>query len=317
MRKLTCRTLPAVLAAAVLFAACGSDGDDAGRSDAGAPAGPSSDLTIAVTTSILGDIVSDLVGDLAEVATIIPSGANAHDFQASAREAGTLADADAIVINGGGFEEGLLSVVEGAETDGVPVLDALGLLDEPDQEDGDAHAGDAHFFTDPLAMAEVVDALAAALPEQVPDLDADALRLQGDALVAELEALHEELEAMLGEVPADRRVLITDHDVLASFADRYDFEIIATVIPSGSTSDGVSGGALAELAALLRRTGSPAVFVEQTASQDLADTLAAEVGEVVVVPLYAESLGPADSEASTYAAMMRLNAQRIADALGG
>lgn len=327
MRNPTRRTLPAVLAAAaVLLAACGSDADDAGRSDGGTPAGSGSDVAIAVTTSVLGDVVSDLVGDLAEVTTIIPPGANAHEFQASAREAGVLADADVIVINGGGFEEGLLSVVDGAETDGVPVLDALALLDGPGHEDdGDAHAGedghahadDAHFFTDPLAMAEVVDALAGALPEQVPDLDAEALREQGDALVADLEALHEELETTLGEVPDDRRVLITDHDVLASFADRYDFEIIATVIPSGSTSDGVSGGALAELAALLRSTGSPAVFVEQTASQDLADTLAAEVGEVAVVPLYAESLGPADSEASTYAAMMRVNAQRIADSLGG
>src|SRR3546814_11346593 len=74
---------------------------------------------------------SDLVGDLAEVTTIIPPGANAHEFQASAREAGVLADADVIVINGGGFEEGLLSVVEGAETDGVPVLDALALMDGP------------------------------------------------------------------------------------------------------------------------------------------------------------------------------------------
>src|SRR3546814_11150609 len=97
-------------------------------------------------------------------------------------------------------------------------------------------------------MAGVVDALAAALPEQVRDLDAEALRQQGDALVAELKALHEELEATLDEVPADRRVLITEHDVLASFADRYDFAIIATVIPSGPTSAGVSGGALAALA---------------------------------------------------------------------
>src|SRR3546814_1056103 len=48
MRNPTGRTLPAVLAAAVLFAACGSDGDDVARSDAGAPAGPSSELTIAV-----------------------------------------------------------------------------------------------------------------------------------------------------------------------------------------------------------------------------------------------------------------------------
>src|SRR3546814_13922931 len=100
---------------------------------------------------------SDLVGDLAEVVTIIPPGANAHDFQASAREAGVLADADAIVINGGGFEEGLLSVVEGAATDGVPVLDALGLLDGTDPEGGAVNAGaagDAHphegpFFHEP------------------------------------------------------------------------------------------------------------------------------------------------------------------------
>ena len=327
MRNPTRRPLPALLAAGVLLASCGSDGGDAAPTEVGGSQGSSSDLTIAVTTTILGDVVSDLLGDLAEVVTVVPPGANVHDYQASAREAAVLAGADAIVVNGGGFEEGLLAVVDGAESDGVPVIDALELLGGSEgaagndhgraDEGDDAHDDDAHFFTDPLAVVEVVDALAEALPEQVPDLDAAALRERADAVVAELEALHEELDAMLAEVPDDDRVLITDHDVLASFAERYDFEIIATVIPSGSTSDGVSGGALAELAALLRSTGVPAVFVEQTASADLADTLAAEVGDVAVVPLYAESLGPADSEASTYAAMMRLNAQRIADALGG
>lgn len=339
--------LAAVLAGSLL-AACGSDDADAGG-EAGRP-------TVAVTTTVLGDVVSELVGDLAEVVTIMPPGASPHDFQASAQQAAALSGADVIVVNGGGFEEGLLSVVEGAESDGVPVLSALELLGgeddhadeethadeddhagEDDHADEDTHAGeddhageeehagedehahddDAHFFTDPLAVVEVVEALAESLPEQVADLDAGQLRQQADALVGDLEALHEELVATLADVPAERRVLVTDHGVFGSFAARYDFEILATVIPAGSTSDGVSGGALAQLADVLRSAGVTAVFTEQTASADLADTLAAEVGDVEVVALNAETLGPDGSEADTYAGMMRLNAQRIADALGG
>ena len=326
------RALALPLAAALtgsVLASCGSDDADPGD-EAGRP-------TIAVTTTVLGDVVSDLVGDLAEVVTIMPPGASPHDFQASARQAADLAGADAIVVNGGGFEEGLLPVVEGAESDGVPVLSALELLgsegddhadegdehadegdDHADEHEGEhAHDGDAHFFTDPLAVVEVVEALATELPEQVPALDADELGQQADALVGELEDLHEELVTTLADVPDDRRVLVTDHEVFSSFAARYDFEILATVIPAGSTSDGVSGGALAELAQVLRSAGVTAVFTEQTASADLAETLAAEVGDVEVVTLNAETLGPDGSEADTYAGMMRLNAQRIADALGG
>lgn len=294
--------IPVVAAAAL--AACGTDGDEAVQET-----GSGSGVTVAVTTTVLGDVVADLVGDLAEVVTIMPPGANAHDFQASAREAAVLAGADAVVVNGGGFEEGLLSVVEGAENDGVPVIEALALLDGDD--------GDPHFFTDPLAVAEVVDGLAAVLPEQVPSLDAGALRVRADDVIADLEALHAELESTLAAVPEGRRVLVTDHDVLDSFADRYGFEVVATVIPTGSTSDGVSGGALADLASVLRETGVSAVFTEQTASAELADTLASEVGDVTVVALYAESLGPEGSEAATYAQMMRVNAERIAGALGG
>ena len=329
MRHHLVRRLAVLLVVGVTSAACGSDGDGEDvAAEEGSPA-ETTDVTIAVTTTVLGDVVDDLVGDLAEVVTIMPAGANAHDFQASAREAAVLAGADAIVVNGGGFEEGLLSVVEGAESDGVPVIEALSLLGEGggdehghaeeeahDEADEHAHDDDAHFFTDPLAVAEVVDGLADALAEEIPSLDRDALRAQADAVVADLEALHEEIESTLAGVPEDRRVLVTDHDVLGSFADRYDFEVVATVIPTGSTSDGVSGGALAELASLLQETGVTAVFTEQTASSELVDTLASEVGEVDVVALYAESLGPEGSEAATYAAMMRLNARRIADALG-
>lgn len=306
------RVLSVFLVTLLGMASCG---DDSGGATGG-------EAVVAVTTTVLGDVVDRLVGDQAEVVTVMPRGASPHDFQASARQAAQLADADLIVVNGGAFEEGLLSVVSAAEGDGVPVVAALDVLpadggaDANGEEDEHAHEGDAHFFTDPLLMAEVVEGIADALVERVPAIEEGQLRADAEALVSELEALHAEIEGILDAVPEDRRVLVTDHDVFSSFADRYGFEVVATVIPSGSTSDGVSGGALAELADTLARNGVAAVFTEQTASADLAETLAAEVGDVEVVALYAETLGPVDSEAGTYDGMMRVNAARIAAALG-
>lgn len=315
MRSAAILPLLVLLTGGALLGACGDDGASARAGDQGAA------VMIAVTTPVLGDIVSDLVGDLAEVFTIMPRGANPHDFQASAQQAGQLATADVIVQNGGGFEAALQSVVEGAEGDGVPVLDALELLGTGGDHagEGEAHGDhdlheDAHFFTDPLAVVAVVEALAAELPE-VAGLDEQRLGTQAEALVGELESLHADLESTLADIPEERRILVTDHDVFGSFAERYGFEVIATVIPTGSTSDGVSGGDLAQLARLLRDTGVSTVFTEGTASGQLAETLADEVGDVAVVALHAETLGPEGSGADTYASMMSLNATRIADAL--
>ena len=90
-----------------------------------------------------------------------------------------------------------------------------------------------------------------------------------------------------------------------------------TVIPSGSTADGASAGELAELVEVIEHEGVPAIFAETTTSDDLAQTLAAEVGDdIAVVDLYTGSLGGPDSGAATYVEMVRTNAERIVDALG-
>lgn len=311
------RLLLTLLAASLLLAA--ACGDDDGAAAGGGP-------RIAVTTAVLGDVVGQLLAGQAEVVTIMPRGASPHDFQASAQQAASLAGADAIVVNGGGFEEGLLSVVEAAAADGVPVVEALDATGAGEDEaadhdaaDGDEHEHEAgaHFFTDPLLMATAVEGIADELAAVVPALDEDRLQASADELRQELEALHEELAEVLDAVPADRRQLVTDHDVFGAFAERYGFEVIDTVIPSGTTSDGVSGGSLARLADTLRRAGVRAVFTEATASAELAETLAAEVGDVEVVALHAETLGPEGSAAGTYAGMLRENAERIAAALAG
>lgn len=321
------RCLVAVLIAALALAACG--GDDTGASDDGGP-------TIAVTTNILGDVVTSMVGDAARVVTVMPAGANPHEFQASARQVAAIQKADLLIVNGDGFEEALLDVIESAERDGVRVFEAVSAVEplERDHDEGDDHdkgddhdgddeahdrdrhdhsAGDAHFFTDPARMADAARGILAVLLE-LPDLDHDAVQARAEAYIAELEELDREIEQILAAIPAGDRVLVTNHGVLDHFAHRYGFEVAGTVIPTGSTS-GASAADLARLADVMRSRDVRAVFTDASSSDNLAHTLADEVGDVAVVELFTESLGDADSGADTYLSMMRTNAHRIAEAL--
>lgn len=295
------------MCAPLLLAACG----DGSTTDA--DGGP----TVAVTTSILADVVGELLGDQAEVFSVMPPGADPHEFQASAREVDRVRRADALVVNGGGFEEGLLDLIESVAEDGVPVHQVVAGGDEhADDEAGEDHVGDdTHFFTDPVRMAEAVEDIAAFLAGEVGGLDTDALERATRAYQADLQALDAQVEALLADIPEAQRVLVTGHDVFGAFAARYGFQVVGTVIPSGSTADGGNAADLARLAEDVRAAGVRAVFVDASAEDRLARTLAAEAGDIAVRALYSESLGGDGSGAETYLGMVRTNARRIAEAL--
>ncbi len=312
------RTVATIAAAALALAACGDDATSTG-SDGGEER-----PTVVVTTSILGDVVGNLVGDQADVVMVMPPGADPHDFQASARQVNQIREADALIVNGGGFEEGLVDVIESAEADGVATFEALSAVAtielgesgrDDDHGDEDDHDGDdPHFFTDPERMAEAAAGIAELLVG-VEGVDADALTAAADAYVDEVRALDTDVEAILADIPEDRRVLVTNHEVFGYFADRYGFEVVGTVIPTGSTSDGASAGALAELAEIIAEEGVPAIFADTSSTDGLAQTLADEVGDIEVVALFSESLGAEGSDGDTYIDMVRTNAERIAEAL--
>jgi zinc/manganese transport system substrate-binding protein len=289
------------------LAACGDDGGAAVASGGGP--------RVVVTTNVLGDVVADLVGDQADVEVIMPPGAAPHEFQASPRQVASMREADALVSNGAGFEEGLGDPIDAAEEDGVPTFAAIDAVDTLQLEGGGGT--DPHFFTDPARMATAAQAIGDFLVDEVPALDTPAFARQVRATVDELHALDAEVERTLSAVPAGRRTLVTNHEVFGYFADRYGFDVVGAVIPAGTTQAEPSAEQLAELADTIEERGVPAIFVETSSPTRLADALAEEVGDVDVVELFSESLGDEGSGGETYAAMMRTNATRIADALAG
>ncbi|MCY3562118.1 MAG: metal ABC transporter substrate-binding protein, partial [bacterium] len=139
-----------------------------------------------------------------------------------------------------------------------------------------------------------------------------------DAYLAELAQLHEDIADTLATVPAANRKLVTNHDAFGYFADRYNFEVIGTVIPSLSTLAEPSPASLEALAELIEETGISAIFSEYLShSRDVAAALADRLDGVSVVSLYSGALGEEGSGADTYLTMMRANARTIAEALSG
>ncbi|MEO1057565.1 MAG: zinc ABC transporter substrate-binding protein, partial [Actinomycetota bacterium] len=150
--------LAAISAAFVLVAAaCGDDDNESSdtsaapddtttaTTDEGAGQASGDVPTIAVTTNVLGDVVSNLVCDAADVVTLMPVGADPHDFQISAQEAAQLREADVIIVNGANFEEGLISAIESAESDGIPVYEAISTVQTIEYGEGGGHDhGDEH-----------------------------------------------------------------------------------------------------------------------------------------------------------------------------
>lgn len=313
--------LPTLLAVfgvvALLATACGSseptDGDRLG---------------IVVTTSILGDVVEQIVGGDAEVAVLMQPGQDPHSFQASAAQAAAMYDADLIVVSGLQLEEGLGAVIDIAADEGVPVL-SLGeqldpllwggdhhrpATDEESTDDEDA-SYDPHWWMDPLRMADAAEIIGEALGAADPD-DADLWESRAAAYAEETRDTHDEIVTVLEGVAPERRRLVTNHNSLQYFADRYGFEVVGTVIPSGTTLASPSPADLAELVTALDGLGLDAIFAETTQPTQLADAVAAELAyDVEVVELYTGSLGPPDSGAEHYLSMMLTDAELIADAL--
>jgi len=311
-KELNVRRFVAVVAvAAVALLALG--GCDSGGEDDGT-------ISVVATTTILGDLAQSVIGDEGEVIVLMPIGVNPHDFQASSQQVAAIQKADLVVANGLGLEEGLNDVLEAAASDGVrvwyvgPDIDPRLFVEAPDADEHDEGLFDPHFWLDPMKDVSAARLLADHLSEIAPDRDWSA---GAESYVVELEQIDEESFEMLSVVPQADRKLVTNHRAFGYFVDRYDFEMIGTVIPGGATLANPSSSELASLVETIEREQVPAIFTETVESDVLARTVAAEVGyDIEIVELYTGSLGESGTEGDTLLGLLRANARRIAEALG-
>jgi zinc/manganese transport system substrate-binding protein len=243
----------------------------------------------------------------------MPLGTDPHEFQASSRQVAEIQNADLVVAFGLGLEHGLIGVLETAVEDGANVLYLAPLLDPIPLEASDSL--DPHVWLDPVRMEKAIGLIVTELDAVDGSIDWET---GGRAYSEELVLADMEIQALYGAVPEDRRKLVTNHDSLRYLAARYGFELIGVVVPGGSTLGETSSEQLAHLVDILMTEDLSVIFAETTQPSALAEVVANEVGEEVeVVTLYTGSLGEPGTDAGTYLGMLRVNAERIANALAG
>ncbi|MDA2944549.1 MAG: metal ABC transporter substrate-binding protein [Actinomycetota bacterium] len=339
------RSRPLLVAAMLTTAACGgTTGGDSAPSTT-EPESVAASLTVFATTSIWADIASRALCS-ADVASIIPIGSDPHSWEPSMATRGDLQSADLIIANGLDLEEGLLPVLDAVEAEGLPVLhmsdhiDLIGVggaeQDEDHADDHDDHADDdhadddhadddhadedhhhdgpdPHIWLDPIRVADalpaIVDAAVAA------GGNAAELATCAENYAEELTALDAEITSTLAAIPPAERLLVTNHDALAYFADRYGFEIVGTVIPSTSTMAETNAADLAELAMTITDLGIGTVFTDAQSTDVDARALTERLDGVTVVPLLTGTLTSGAESGADYISLLRYDASAIAEAL--
>ena len=299
MRAATYRSLVFLCAVALtmlpLTGGCGgASGDSAAGDDRPA---------VLTDTTFLADIVQNVAGERMAVSALLPLGADPHSFEPTPRDAKRIAESTAVVINVLGLEpqlDDLLADVTGA---GVPVIEAAAGLT--------GAAEDPHVWLDPTLVMSYVENVARRLAEIDPAGAAD-YQANAEAYRGELQELDTWITEQVAAIPAERRLLVTNHDSLDYFAARYGFTIVGSVFPTVSGQGAPSAQQVAALVKEIEATKAPAIFLETGGNVDLAAQIAREAGVEVVTDLCIASVG---EDAPTYVEMMRRNVGIIVEAL--
>jgi ABC-type Zn uptake system ZnuABC Zn-binding protein ZnuA len=304
------KLIPVLILASLLLAACGEN----------SPSAAQRGLQVIASTSILADITQNVVGERDQVAALLPVGADPHAYEATPADVVKISESNVLILNGLEYEHFIESLLENADGERLVVVASTGLeprkMEEPGNEAGAGQghaAGDPHMWLDPNLVMMYVENIRDGLIQADPD-GAETYMANADAYIAQLIDLDAWINEQVSQIPVARRLLVTNHEALGYFADRYGFSVVGTVIPSSSSGAETSAQALAAVIDQIKATGAPVIFLGEVENSTLANQIASETGITVVEDLYLESLtdGP---PAATYIDLMKYNVSKIVEAL--
>jgi ABC-type Zn uptake system ZnuABC Zn-binding protein ZnuA len=310
----------ALYAVILAMAGCGDDDSDSSGS---------ASVDVVATTTQVADFVRNVGGDRVAVHQILPPNADPHGYEPRPSDAKAVVDSQAIFRSGGDADEWMDGIIDNAGSDApqITLIDNVRTREggpEHEHEEGEhaeeerEHADDVdpHWWLDPRNVELAVPVIRDELIKLDPDGRATYKR-NAARYLTELNNLDEQTAACIEKLPPSERALVTSHDALGYYADRYGLEIIGAVIPSLSTQAQPSAKDIEELVDEVREHDVKAIFPESSLSPKLEDAIARESGAATGGALWADTLGPEGSSGATYIDSIAANTETIVKGLSG
>jgi len=286
--------------AALFLASCGS-----------APKSNDNTLRVLASTTFLADITQNIAGDRVKVESLLPIGADPHSYQAAPVDVAKISESDLLILNGLEYEAFIKSLLENAGGERMIVEATAGL--SPRKDAGNEQGVDPHMWLDPNLVITYVENIRDGLIK-VDVQGAETYKANADVYIAQLKDLDAWIVEQVNTIPAERRLLVTNHEALGYFAERYGFEVAGSVIPSFSSNAAPSAQEMASLIDAIKKINAPAIFLDTADNNTLAQQIADETSVTIVGDLHLESLTEG-APAATYIDMMKYNVSRIVEAL--
>jgi ABC-type Zn uptake system ZnuABC Zn-binding protein ZnuA len=292
----------ALILAAFFLTSCGS----IPKSSGGA-------LRVLASTTFLADITQNVAGDRAKVDSLLPFGADPHSYQAAPVDVAKISESNLLILNGLDYETFIKPLLDAQPAGGERmVIEATAGL-SPRKAAGSEQGVDPHMWLDPNLVVTYVENIRDGLTKVDPK-GAEIYKANADAYMAQLKDLDSWIVEQVNTIPAGRRLLVTNHESMGYFAERYGFEVAGSLIPSFSSNAAPSAREMARLIDAIKKINAPVIFLDVADNNTLAQQIGDETSVKIIDDLHLESLtsGP---PAGTYIDMMKYNVSKIVDAL--
>lgn len=272
-------------------------------------------FSVLASTSFLADMAQNVAGDRAIVETLLPLGADPHAYQAAPSDVSKIAKSDVLILNGLEYEHFIEPLLEnaGGEHRIITATDGLTPNQIESEETPGEMVGDPHMWLDANRATRYVENIRDGLIQADPD-GAEIYKANADAYIGQLLELDSWIWEQVQTIPAERRLLVTNHEAMGYFAEHYGFTVVSSILPSFSSEASVSAQEIATAIELVKASNAPAIFLGEVENADLANQIASETDVKVVNTLYLESLTDGEP-APTYIDMMKHNVTEIVNAL--
>lgn len=258
-------------------------------------------------------LTSEIAGDRAEIITMMPAGAEPHDWEPTPKMTVELSNADMLIYNGAGMEPWLNKILPNINKKRTRVVDASEGIELLKSEENHEHGiYDPHVWVSPIRFKQQAQNIYDALLEIDP-MNSEYYEKNKMELDSRLSDLGKDIWDASKNFKSN--IIVVSHESFGYFANDFLLEQIA--IRGINPQEEPSPSKMIELVKKCREKNVNYIFFDKITSPKLSDALAREVGAGTMVLNDTAGLSEEDIRSGKdYITVMYENLENLKKALG-